>query len=138
MGRPPKIFGVLCPQQLMFYCISINTFSKIFKFWSFIPLNFFRKISKISQQISEIFSTFTKSKKKLLFLYPNWSKITILIKIKPNFYLKLQKIANFPSKTSIFQNFRRLRCRKFGVLSHQKSRFFWSWGPPLGPGSPPK
>ena len=63
--------------------------------------------------------------------------MTILIKIRSNFPIKLQKTANFSLKPLIFPNFRRLRRRKFGVLCPKKADFFvvrvppWGQGPPL-------
>ena len=61
-GGTPKIFGVLCPPTID---VLLHFYYQIFKIWSFMPLNFFRKIS---QKISEIFSTFSKSKQTVIFV----------------------------------------------------------------------
>ena len=84
---------------------------------------------------SENFPTFPKSK-KISLLYPKKFKITISIKIWPKFSAKL-KNSQIILNTFIYQNFWRLRRRKFGNLCSLKPRIFWSWGP-LGQESPPK
>ena len=93
---------------------------------------FFESFPKISWN----FSTFLKSKKNIIF-YPKQSKITIFIKIRPNFSLNPQNIAIFPLETLLFQNFRRLRSRKFGVLCPKNPEFFGvgghTWGGVLSP-----
>ena len=54
----------------------------------------------------------------------------------PKFPLKLQKSANFHIRPLIFQNFRRLRRRKFGVLGPSRPDFFGVGVPPFWSRSP--
>ena len=54
------------------------------------------------------------------------------------FSIKTPKSAIFPLKPFIFQNFRRLRRRKCGVLGPFGTQFLWTWGPPLKAKVPPK
>ena len=63
----PKIFGVLCPPQVMLYCIFNKEFSKISEIWSFMSGDFFEKFRNISEKSPEIFSTFPKLKKNYYF-----------------------------------------------------------------------
>ena len=92
----------------------------------------FRKIPQNSKKFPEICSAFSKSKKTIIF-------VTKLIQndyIDQNlvkFSHKLQIMANFPLKSSIFQNFRRLRRRKFGVLC-PKEAYVFGVRAPLGQG----
>ena len=118
----------------MFYCSFKKEFSK---FGVLSPQFFFEKISKISEKFPEILSTFSKSIKTFIFV-PKLVQNHYIDQNLAKFSHKTPKTANFSLKSLIFQNFRRLRRRKFGVLSPQKSRIFWRRGPPLGPGSPPK
>ena len=57
-GDPHFLWSFVSPYLPLFYCISINRFSKIFKMWSFMSGNFSRKFSR---KFPQIFSTFSKS-----------------------------------------------------------------------------
>ena len=65
-GRGPKIFGVLCPPQVMFYCISRKEFFEFFKL-EFHVRQFFSKISQNFKQSFWNFSNFFKIDKKFTF-----------------------------------------------------------------------
>ena len=132
----PKFFVVLCP-------LSSNV---LLHFWKIIFKNlpnlefYFRYLSSknyknFPENCVKFFNLFQNE--KWLFLYPNKSRITIWMKIFPNFPIKLQETANFSKETFIFKIF----CA-FGVENSEiyvpKILTFWSWGPLWGRGLPPK
>ena len=84
-----KIFG--------FYEISQHFFEV--GFVVLIPANYIEKFHKLSNRFLDIFQTFSKLKNTII-LYLDQSKITMPIKIQPNFPTKLQKTANFFLKPS--------------------------------------
>ena len=51
-GDPPIFLEFYVPLPTPFYCIFKKEFSKIFKIWSFMSGNFFRKIPQNFQKIS--------------------------------------------------------------------------------------
>ena len=54
-GGGAKFLEFYVPPQVMFHCIFIKKFSKIFKIWSFMSGDFFRKIRRNLQKYPEIF-----------------------------------------------------------------------------------
>ena len=67
---PQKFLEFYPPQQLMFYCIFINKFSKLSKFGVLSPSIFSKNFPKFPKKFLKFFQVF-QNRKKLLFLYPN-------------------------------------------------------------------
>ena len=81
-------------KQSMFYWIFITKFSESFEIWCFMFAIFTIKFLRISQKFSEKFSTFSKSKKTIVFVP----------KLVQNHYIdqNLAKFALKPPKKTIF------------------------------------
>ena len=114
------------PLPTPFYCIFINKFSKIFKMWSFMSGNFFRKIS---QKFPEIFSTFSKSKKTIIFA-PKTVQNHNINQNLAKFSLKIPKIVDFSLKTLNFSKFSAPSAPKMWSFRSLRDSILWSWGPP--------
>ena len=124
-------------KQSMFYWIFINKFSESFEIWCFMFAIFTIKFLRISQKFSEKFSTFSKSNKTIVFV-PKLVQNHYIDQNLAKFFLKTPKNNQFSPKTSIFQNFRRLRRQKFGVLCPKNPEFFGVGVTPGAEFSPPK
>ena len=120
----------------MFYYILIIIFKKILEIWSFMSGNFFENFSRISEKISEIFSTFSKSKKTIIFV----TKLVRNEYIDQNlvkFSHETPKNGQFSLKTLNFSQFSAPSAPKFGVLCPKKADFLELVPPsPLSEGHP--
>ena len=134
-GTPQNFWSFMSPHKGCFIAFLRKNFRKFSKFGVLCPAIFFEKFPKISRKFPEIFSTFSKSKKTIIFV----TKLVRNDYIDQNlvkFSHKTPKNDHFPLKPLIFQNFRRLRRRKFGVLCPKKADFFVVRVPPWA-GVPP-
>ena len=87
--------------------------------------NFFEKFPKISKKFPEIFSTFSKPKKTIIFV----TKLVQNDYIDQNlvkFSHKTPKNDHFSLKTLNFSKFSAHSAPKIRSFMSQKSRFFWS------------
>ena len=101
---------------LYFYERILRNFQNLeFFVWNF----FLEKLPKISNKISE---TFSKLKKVVIFV-PKLVRDHYVDKNVTMFPIKLQKTTELSLKPSIFQNFGRFRCQKFGDLCYKKPIF---------------
>ena len=127
----------MSPYLPLFIAFLLTNFRKFSKCGVLCPAIFFEKFPKISQKFSEIFSTFSKSKKTIIFA----SKIVQNHYINQNlakFSLKTPKNSRFSLKILDFSKFSAPSAPKIWSFMSQKSRFFWRRGTPLGGGPPPK
>ena len=66
-GTPQNFWSFMSPTRYVLLHFK-KEFSKIFKIWSFMYGHFFRKIPQNFQKFPEIFSTFSKLKKTIVFV----------------------------------------------------------------------
>ena len=116
-------------KQSMFYWIFINKFSESFEIWCFMFAIFTIKFLRISQKFSEKFSTFSKSKKTILFV-PKLVQNHYIDQNLAKFFLKIPKNNQFFPKNLNFSKFSAPSPSKIWSFMSQKSRIFWSWGHP--------
>ena len=94
-GTPQFIWSFMYPYLPLFIAFLLTNFRKFSKFGVLCPAIFFKKFSKISPKFSEIFSTFSKSKKPIIFA-PKIVQNRYINQNVAKFSLKTPKIANFP------------------------------------------
>ena len=134
-GTPQNFWSFMSPHKGCFIAFLRKNFRKFSKFGVLCPAIFFEKFPKISKKFPEIFSTFSKSKKTIIFV----TKLVQNDYIDQNlvkFSHKTPKNDHFSLKTLNFSKFSAPSAPKIWSFMSQKSRFFWSQGPPLGQGPP--
>ena len=128
-GTPQNFWSFMSPHKVLFIAFLLTNFRKFSKFGVLCPAFFFEKFPKISKKFPEIFSTFSKSKKTIIFV----TKLVQNDYIDENlvkFSHKTPKNGQFFLKTPNFSKFSAPSAPKIWSFMSQKTRFFGVRVPP--------
>ena len=123
----------MSPYLPLFIAFLLTNFRKFSKFGVLCPAIFFEKFPKISKNFPEIFSTFSKSKKTIIFA-PKTVQNHNINQNLAKFSLKTPTNRRFLLKNSIVLKFSAPSARKIWGFMSQKFGVLCPKGSPLGRG----